>query len=362
MVQYFLRLDTEGIGSIRSFILDENPLYVYPVSAFDEGKVNRKWLDYEGILKPGEKYNPLKKLPTRMSILATGYADYETEKTEEGAERITLKFTSGAMKGTWILEQEEEEADTYIFAPAKELTAGRFVLQRHGIPEDDSYRWHYDLRWDTGKGYIEEFNLYGNPLEEEVIPAVRKTCRDPTWMEIEEPTKRKVGEIWTLVEPVDGGKITVIEDSENFISMFLSGVALTGYWVAKKDEEGWKLIKSKLPRPVKLEEELAEGDPSTGEYFFKVERKKGWDYFILHLYDLRRFSRAEPDRKVKKYLPDLQIPEGVVLTIALYPVPGTIHHARVANVRFPESWSEEEAISWVKKNKLHTWESEMIKE
>lgn len=248
-LQWYLRIDA---GGIRSWYLPtNNPINVSPLSAQYEGKVPRKWLDYEGLIKPGERYNPLKELDTRMIILTKGKVDYISDKIE-GKEVITLKFKSGSLKGTWLLEQEQKGADMFVFAPEKSLAKGKFVLQKHGIPRnnEDKYNWHYDLRWDLGEPYLDEINLFGNPLEEKgAIRAVRKRGEDKSWMEIEDEEKKKVGEMMTIVQAVDEGKINVIEDTEGFVSMILHGVSLKGYYIIKKDETGWKFMESQLPKP-----------------------------------------------------------------------------------------------------------------
>lgn len=142
------------------------------------------------------------------------------------------------------------------------------------------------------------------------------------------------------------------------MSFNFKGEKLKGIYVLKKDRI-WYFSKATLVG------ESGSGDPRSGDYYdpFLIEEKRTWDYFIVHIYDIREFSRVEPFSKAKEYLPDLEIPEGVKIGIGLYPVPREIHHARVAYVIFSKDlWSYDRAKEWIRKNKLHTWESRQIRE
>jgi len=130
--------------------------------------------------------------------------------------------------------------------------------------------------------------------------------------------------------------------------------------VARKRDNQWYISKAKLPKAL-----TREGDPRTGSYYkpFIIEQKRGWDYFIIHIYDIRRFTRCEGKEKAKLY--DVltgKIPTGITLGICLYPRPGKIHGARVAYIKFNlDKWNPEEAEKWIIKNKLHIWSGVQVR-
>mgnify|MGYP000486372049 CR=1 FL=1 len=365
---WWLFLDDKGKGKVRAFKLEGFPLVETQILATYEGRVSRKYLDWEGKTKPNTIFNPNKELAGDMKIVTKGTVEYEIERLDTGEEVIHLHFKTGGLKGKWTLEQEEKGADTYAFytteLPELQAKSGEFVYHRHSI----GLRSHYDLRYVLeGEDIVKEFNIYGDLLNagiEERIRAVRKTCSDLSWMDIKtEPEKRKVAGMWTLVEPIDYGKITVYNEGIDFVNFILHGKKFKDtYIVAKREPEGWYIFKSKLPGMEEIK--LQNGKPSAGPYRdFQIEEKKTWDYFLVHIYDLRYFTRCEPTEKVKKYLPDLDIPEGVEVRVCLYPRAGTIHGARVAVVKFPkDKWTYEEAIKWIREHNLHTWSGEQIRE
>jgi len=372
---WYLLLDDRGKGTVRTFFLDGYPLKEDIMGAYEEERTARKWMEYQGKTKPGTRFNPNKKLVGNYSIIDSGNTSYEVFK-EDGLERIVLKMKGKVLKGTWELIQEEKESDVYSFLKTSkaseiaELKEVKFVIDRHEVPAN-SNKVHYDIRWESN-GKLEEFNLYLSPLDvgiEEPIKAVRKTCPDKSWLEVKKPnTIKYVGPLKTSVSTVDYGTLEVIEDNPKFISFNLKGQKIKGIWIARKVNNTWEFMKSKLPKVLSLLDRLYTllgnmGNPRTGEYFtpFKIEEKKGWNYFIVYLYDLREFTRIEPQSKVKEYL-DIDIPSGVTVGIGLFRVPGKIHQARVAFVKFEkEEWDYDKAESWIKKNKLHTWIHSMIR-
>ena len=343
---WYLRLKTEGV---RSFHLWENPLYVSPVSAFDEGRVDAKWFDYEGELKPQTEYNPNKRLTARMSILAKGNATIET--LQEKPEILAVNFKSGELKGRWILEQEEEDSPNYQFYLAEELSKGRFVLEEHKI--DD--RVHYDVRIDIGAEAILEFNLPYNPVSVENQPAVKKVCMDKSWMKVKEDWEKKmVGDLETYVRTIDSGDVEVIETSQLFYSFNFKGKQLKGHYIAIKRDEGWRFEKN--PMPWKLSK-----DPLEGKAYEKPKVVMKLGKLFVFLYDPKLFTRSEPD--FREYLPDLKLEEGIEdVVVSLYQVPGTVRYARVSCVVFdPEKWSPEKAVEWVEEKRLKDFVKPQIK-
>jgi len=255
-IEYYLRLQFGG--KVRSWFLDGNPIRRAEMAALYEGKVNPKWMTFEGALKPGEPYNPTKTLKAQMVIIDSGNVQID-EFMEEGKVLLKLKMNGKQLKGNWLLEQEEEGADIFIFKKAEEkeeLIAGEFVLHRHYW--DKKEHWDIRIKVSEEPKNLIEWNLWKNPLEaqiEEPIPAVVKTCDKPLEWFIKEGkgVPRKVYDVQTYVDVLDTGKINLIEYGEGFMSMEFGGNLLRGYWVLKKDPEGkWFFVKSKLPEPHQL--------------------------------------------------------------------------------------------------------------
>ena len=123
--------------------------------------------------------------------------------------------------------------------------------------------------------------------------------------------------------------------------------------VIKKDGI-WYIQHSYLPMEMS-------NDPLEGMHYaqFKVDTYKGLVH--VHIYDHRFFTRCEPDFRV--YLPDLKLLDGIVdVLVCLYPVPGTLPHARVQRVVFDPTKIDLETVEkWIRDNKLHTWVSKQIK-
>jgi len=381
-MEWYLRLDIKGKGKIRSFYIEGNPLRESPLPAVDEGYVERKWFDYEGEVRPGERYMPFKTLIGKMEILDRGTVQYEVTRLPDGREYISLLFKGKRLKGRWRLVQTEEGALEYDFEAlsrarqSTELREGRFVYHLHTIVNTGKH--HYDLRYHfNNEPYLREFNLYDDLREkgiDEEVKAAYKRCYDLSWMDIKEPdTKKNIGKLVTVVSPLDEGIIQLIEDTDVFKSFFLRGKQLNGWYVAIKREGQWYVSESRLPRPLSLSElyeSLSEyvslTDPLKGEYYrpFKIVQKRGWDYFRVDIYDIKDFARCEPAEKTVKYLPDLEIPAGVrEIRIGLFPRKGALHGARIQSIIFDvDKWSYEDAIRWIKKNRLHIWLGTQIKE
>jgi len=361
-MRWLLRLK-EG-GKVRSFISDYDFTRFQPVPLTDEGYVASKWFDYEGEIKPGENptYNPTKELNAKMKIIDKGKVNVKSEKVN-GTEKLILEMKGKKLKGTFALIQEEKGSKIYTWKVEKlsNLKKAKFVLQIHEIETPEGLKKHWDVRVSDGW----EFNLYGNPVELEKgegVKAVYKRCLNiEKWMNIKKPkTKMMIGNLITYVTPIDEGDVSIIEYKPPiFISMEFHGKKLKGYYVyIEKDKEA-VFKKAKLPEPLS-----GTGDPTTGDYYrpFKVEKKKTWDYYWLYLYDIGEFTRCVKDPE--KYIPALKDRPKEVLDVlvCLYPRPGTIHGARVCGLKISEEWSVDKASEWIRKNKLHTWEGELIRE
>jgi hypothetical protein len=359
-VEFYFRLQTNGVDS---WYLDGDPVRINEIGAMYEGKVNNKWMTWEGKIQPGEMYNPTKTLIATMRNFDSGSATVEVETDDQDRKIYHLKLHGKILKGNYDLIQEEKGADMYSWKVKEQssLASGEFVLHRHYW--DNKQHWDIRVKITENPKILIEWNLWKNPLEANVgdpIPGLLKTCNDPkNWFMIEgQKLPRKVGSLETFVDVLDHGKIDIIEQTGGFMSMKLYGDKIKGYWVLKRSPEGdWFFIRSKLPQAQTLS-----GDPLKGDYYdpFIQGQKKGWDYYWLHLYDMRVFTRCESDYKT--YFPDLSIPDYVEdILVCLYPKPGTLHWARVSQVKFKGDTPIETATKWIKDNNLHTWTQEMKK-
>jgi len=250
--EWYLRIDDKGVGGVRSFFFPRDPLYYRPTSAEEEGRVDRKWLDFEGKISPRTKYNPNKKLPATMKIVDRGTVSIES-KVEKGIEIIDLKFNGKKLKGKWRLVQEEKKAKTYTFEKLSRSSGLSFVLQKHWIPTRptpkhylNDFVYHWDIRLSDGI----EFSLYKDPL---LVKSTKVKRKDQTpekmasWMEIDKKKVVKVGPLSTIVDPIDAGKAEILEKSPTFISLKLHG-KLKGYFVWKKSNGTEIFMRSKTPQ------------------------------------------------------------------------------------------------------------------
>jgi len=277
--EWYLRIDDEGSGGVRSFFFPRDPIEYQPTSAEDEGRVSRKWLTFEGKIAPRTKYNPNKKISSMMKIVDRGTVTVDS-KSEEGVEIISLKFKGKKLRGNWRLVQEEKKAPTYSFEKLSEALVGQtFVLQRHWIPlktgakYPKGYGHHWDIRFSNGT----ELNLYKNPIEAEVkeeIKVKRKTVtldKIRPWMKIKkEHTRMMVGPLVTFVDPMDAGKADFFELTPTFISLKLHGKILNGYFVWKKTEGKQFFMRAKLPKTEKKTEVMSPSDEALEKAFQKV--------------------------------------------------------------------------------------------
>lgn len=360
-VEYYLRL--EYGGNVRSWYLNNNPTRIRNLAAVSEGNVNKKWMTFEGEIKPGQEYNPTKTLVSQMVIIDTGPVDIQS-KIEDGKEILLLKFIGKSLKGNWLLEQEEKGSDIYVLerTDQEKLAEGEFVLHRHYW--DNKQHWDIRVRLTENPKKLVEWNLWKNPLkveEEEPIKALVKVCEDPEkWFITRgKGVPRKAYGKQTYVDVLDTGTLNIIEATSGFMSMKFKGEKLKGYWILKKDQEDkWYFEKAKLPEAHSLS-----GNPKEGDYYkpFLIEKKKGWNYYWIRLYDIRKFTRCEKDWK--KYLPNLSLPDYIEdILVCLYPKPGTLHHARITAVKVKGETSLDQVSKWIKSQDLHTWDKEMIRD
>lgn len=361
--EWHLLLD-DGKERVRDFVTqDDNPLYVLPLAFVYNGRIAKKWMDFEGELKAGELWNPTKSLTSEVRRLAKGSANIKIEEVD-GREVIYLEL-DGGMEGTYVLDQEEEGSDFYTLYATSSLQGGggeegRFVYDAHTIDG----RTHYDLRIETGGG-IEEFSGLDKDLRElgleEPTEGVLKACTDPSWMNPEfREGIRKVGGLETYVTRIDQGRVTIFNRGDAFWSFWLAGGILRGYYIARRlSPHRWIIMRSRLPAS------LAKGDPLAGTPYNPpiVTQKRGWEYFRVDLYDPREFTRAVEPEMVPKYLEQakIELPKGVEVLIGLYPRPNRIHGARVMSLFFSKDWEVDKALEWIKEQGLDKLEWDMIR-
>jgi hypothetical protein len=135
-VEFYFRLQTNGVDS---WYLDGDPVRINEIGAMYEGKVNNKWMTWEGKIQPGEMYNPTKTLIATMRNFDSGSATVEIETDDQNRKIYHLKLHGKILKGNYDLIQEEEGANMYSWKAKEQssLASGEFVLHRHIIPPQD---------------------------------------------------------------------------------------------------------------------------------------------------------------------------------------------------------------------------------
>jgi len=375
-INYYLHIKTPD-GDIRTFWLSGDPIRVSPLAAIEEDPIDPDMFRFEGEVKPLTRFNPNREIPAFLDIVDKGSVDYVSSFLDDGREVLTLTFHGKYLTGKFEITQTEKGSEYYemTFIPEGKLSACKWGLRRHYM-KNGEMKEHWDLWiYYPGSDHLIEFNLYKDPRKTQVgedIMAYRKTCPDLSWMDIKEPgTVKYVGNLKTYVDPLESGSGTVFNDTDMFMNFILTDGEMSGYWVALRTDTGWILRRSSLPRPTLsvsheiLKERLSgQGDPLSGRPYspFRIERRRGWDYYRIHLYDLRRFVRCEPSERLRYYLPDLKVPEWIRdINICLYRKPGTFHWARVSYVDVDASIPEEEAVRWIKDNELDKWTTVMYR-
>ena len=109
--------------------------------------------------------------------------------------------------------------------------------------------YHYDIRFQKkDEKVVNEFNLFTD-IRNGPSEAIHKTCYDSSWMDIKEREHRKVGNLDTIVEPIDSGEIKYIEENPDFLSFELKGKELKGLYIAKKQAgDKWTFQKTNIAR------------------------------------------------------------------------------------------------------------------
>jgi hypothetical protein len=257
--EYYLRIN-DGKSRPLSFLLTDNPLYKLPSGAMSEGRVDSKWFDYVGKLGSNSPYNPNKELEAEMTILDKGDLNITKDLGDRGEEIFTLDLHGKILKGQMKLVQEEKGMETYIFEKGSQddhLSSYPFVFQRH---YGDQIKTHFDLRWKLSNNHKQELNIYKDPTRakegEKIFARFKDITEEPqvleSWMVIEgNHLLRKVGPLTTYIDCMDSGTLNVIEFSEDFISLEISGKFLKGFFVAKKDPDTheWSFSRSKIATP-----------------------------------------------------------------------------------------------------------------
>jgi len=254
-LRFYLRIDT-GMAKVRSWQVNGNPTIFAPLSARYEGEISKKWLTYEGELQPMTEYNPNKKLKAKVKMLDKGTAKIESITNEKiKGEHLVIHFKGSRLKGKWLLKQGEKGSTFYSLDILSNLELsdikGGYVYHRHYWDNKE----HWVLRMKVSKDSLQELVLYKDIryIEvEEPVRVIRKYCDDPEKWFITKGTKveKKIGGLQTYIDVLEVGKFRIIENTAEFMSMFLKGKDINGYYIAKK-EETWVFMKSKLPHPMR---------------------------------------------------------------------------------------------------------------
>jgi len=346
--EFYLRID-DGKKKILSFYFEKNPLRLTSVSSVFEGRVDKKWLTFEGDLPPNSPYNPTKKLTVHVIKLDEGDGELDVE-TIDGTKVLKLKLNGQHMKGHYLLIQEEKGSDIFVLEKVQRLAKGYFKLFKVQSPKAtfmelliDAFPTKPYLRVVIGASDLKSGS----------------TCL-VDWVKDRSLFERE-GEIIIDSKPfrysvVDEGEVETHEVSDFFISFTLVGSKIDKTFALSKINALWTLEEYKG-----AEVEMQE-DPLEGMQFrkFKVEDFPRKGYKIMWIYDPRYFTRAEPSWQ--DYL-ELKLPEGILdVLLGVYPVVGTIHHVRVMGIKYdPEKISDEEVEKFIKKNKLDRFVSPLIR-
>lgn len=137
----------------------------------------------------------------------------------------------------------------------------RFTLRAKYIDKDTiKSEVCSEILIDTGKNYIEKFNLKKDILKESEIPIDFTFININTpngkdfkeWMNYEGqiPNKENGGAIFgNLTESIlnisvkDSGTFEILESEQNFRSIKFNGKLLNGYWIMELRESGWVFLK-----------------------------------------------------------------------------------------------------------------------
>ena len=339
-------------GKLRTWKLTGNPLWALPQAAGYEGVHDKKWLTFEGVLMPREAWNPNKSLRSKLSILAHGKAKVEVQRVNR-REVILLKVRSGAMKGKWILAQEEPKSLIYTLDRVRTVAKGfeladlkaetRFVLHLH------TWRGgkHYDIRIDRGS-HLDEWSIKADPrLLTGEVRVNRKACPDLSWLTAE--GIKEVNGKPTRLRILDSGTVDIIDDEPHFVNMEFHGETLRGLYHLILRDGQWFFGPSKLPKPVR------KGEPQPQISY--ISRKDSWE---VHLFDFRDFTSCEPDDRIPLYNPPAP-PPGAKLRLCTYPRPGTIHGVKIQAIIFPKDKYTLEEIKQMDFDKYLKWSATQIR-
>jgi len=117
-----------------------------------------------------------------------------------------------------------------------------FVLQKHTLLMDHQ-PFHWDIRI-RANSHLEEMNVYDDPetLQPGAMTQVRvKRCNDLRWLTFQ--GRIKVGDIWTEVELLDRGEVSIVSSSDTDFTFHFYGETFKGTWTLKKRGGAWLLSK-----------------------------------------------------------------------------------------------------------------------
>ena len=344
--QYFLRIKSGN--DIRGFIFTEenDPFAESTISMIDEGKIDKKWWEFQGKLKPGVEYNPTKSLPMNFELNDAGTLDIN-ESVVGDRKQMTIRFAGKNLKGNWTATQEEKGSDIWdLKRNVSQLSERKFVLQKHSGP---NIPLHWDLRIDHGE-YLDHFHIWKDPLINIDKSHLADRVKDPdvSWISksgsIPSGQKGGPGE----VEIVDKGTVNVIDESGTFFSGEFKGSKINGYFVAiktrlKDGKEVWLFHKSKKgPSVVNM-----------SKYPLSPKLVGHEDHFSIDLRDFRMFTRTQEIDALE----GMSSP-GLSFVIGSVPVEGTIPDVILYSLNFKkDKWDIPQAKRYVEthKTQLENW-------
>lgn len=112
--EFHLLLD-DGKERVMDFRSTISPAWEPDVAMILEGRISKKWMSYEGELRPMQHWNSNKKLVSEVSIIAKGNLVLDKDIQNKKI-RYTLKIEKGLLRGKKSLIQEEKNSPFYKFS------------------------------------------------------------------------------------------------------------------------------------------------------------------------------------------------------------------------------------------------------
>lgn len=229
--EYILMVKTTGPPRAWKFI--QNPLLNPDATATYIGRVDASLMSREGLLRPGEHFNPNKLFRSYLTILAQGDGNL-TANMVDRAEVVLLTPRRGSLRGSLTLAQSEPLSKSYSMTPVSPLLGSHpYSLHLH------SWSWgeHYDLRIRHSQG-IDEWAIADDPRTlTGSSNALRKVCADERLMTYSGDLDQMGVATTSLL--IDEGIATILSDAGDKIMFFLKDEPYT----LTRDRDVWRLTR-----------------------------------------------------------------------------------------------------------------------